>query len=73
MTDTELGHFRKVSNDPFTAFVDAWVFRCPGCGREAYMDEDQWHGRVSVECHHGCGYHETHDYRAVLLAAMKHD
>lgn len=32
---------------------------CPECNRERIMDEDQFHGRVSIEC--DCGYHETHD------------
>jgi hypothetical protein len=32
---------------------------CPGCGVEAILDDDQYHGRVSILC--DCGYHETHD------------
>ncbi len=35
---------------------------CPGCGVEQILDDDQFHGRVSIECGTpGCGYHETHD------------
>lgn len=34
--------------------------RCPGCDTWADVDEDQWHGRVSMDCVE-CDYHETHD------------
>lgn len=36
--------------------------RCPKCGVWAYIDDDQFHGRVSL--HHdvpGCGFHEYVD------------
>jgi len=55
---TELGRFRRVNTG--TDYPNAWTFECPKCGVWAYMDEDQWMGRVSVE--HDCGYHETHHY-----------
>ena len=70
---TELGRFRKVGG-PDTNFIDRWVFECPGCGTWAYLDDDQWHGLVSVD-HSGetspttgeaCSYHETHNYFSVL-------
>ena len=72
---TDLGRFRKVAG-PETPFVDRWVFECPGCGTWAYLDDDQWHGRVSVD-HSGevsptgaiCQYHETHNYFAALERA----
>lgn len=35
------------------------VCNCPNCGAFTVMDEDQYHGRVSMLC--DCGYHETHD------------
>jgi hypothetical protein len=35
----------------------AWKLRCPSCGDEKYLDDDQFHGRVSVLC--DCGFHET--------------
>ena len=38
----------------------AFRLRCPGCGIVAVADDDQYHGRVSIQCE-GCGYHETHD------------
>ena len=34
---------------------------CPGCGLEATLDDDQLHGRVSVDCPE-CEYHETVDW-----------
>ncbi len=37
-----------------------WIVRCPGCGLEARIDDDQYHGRVSIDCP-ACPYHETHD------------
>lgn len=64
---TALGRFRKVNRDG----VEGWLFECPGCGTWATLDDDQWAGRVSVDhAADGCagGYHETHDYLAVLLA-----
>ena len=36
---------------------------CPGCGRWADIDEDQFYGSVSVECtNDGCDYHKTVDW-----------
>lgn len=68
---TALGRFRKVGG-PTVEFLDRWLFECPGCQQWAYLDDDQWHGRVSVDhAADGCpgGYHETHDYFAALEAA----
>lgn len=68
VVETALGTFRKVAG-PETPFLDRWTLACPGCGQEAYLDDDQWHGRVSVDhASMGCrgGYHETHDYFAHL-------
>jgi len=31
--------------------------RCPGCGVWGIIDDDQFHGRVSILC--DCGFHET--------------
>lgn len=72
IVETSLGTFRKVAG-PETPFLDRWTFACPGCGKEAYLDDDQWHGRVSVDhASMGCpgGYHETHDYFATLEATL---
>lgn len=38
-----------------------WSAHCPCCGAFGLLDEDQYAGRVSIEC--ACGYHETHDHR----------
>lgn len=38
------------------------LFRCPGCLKTGEIDEDQFHGRVSIDCPFGCGYHETRDW-----------
>jgi hypothetical protein len=69
---TKVGRFRRVNTgDP--AHPDAWLFECP-CGQWAYLDEDQWAGRVSVDhASDGCpnGYHETHNYGAELVATMQ--
>lgn len=46
---------------------DEWQLQCPGCGQWAYIDDDQYHGRVSVDhTNEGCTYHETHDFSARL-------
>ena len=54
----------KITKGPFTFIendVKSTAYRaiCPGCGIDALLDDDQFHGRVSIQC--GCGYHETHD------------
>lgn len=66
-----LGRFRRINADP-VALPERWLFECPGCGTWAYLDDDQWHGRVSVDhAADGCsgGYHQTHDYAAALAEA----
>lgn len=35
------------------------VIVCPECGWRGPIDDDQFHGRVSIDCPH-CPYHETH-------------
>lgn len=69
---TSLGRFQRVSTGSLK-LSNAWLFECPGCGEWAYLDEDQWYGRVSVDhASMGCagGYHETHDYATELLVAL---
>ena len=50
-----------------------WQLCCPGCGVWADLDDDQLHGRVSVDhsagsddqglaSDAGCGYHESRDW-----------
>lgn len=39
-----------------------WQFRCPSCGEWGDIDDDQLHGRVSIDhTDTGCEFHETHD------------
>jgi len=43
-----------------------WQLRCPMCEQWADIDDDQLHGRVSVDhTNEGCSYHETHDFAAL--------
>ena len=37
------------------------LFRCPDCHATGNIDEDQFHGRVSIICAN-CPYHETVDW-----------
>lgn len=59
-----------------------WELRCPGCGAWGRIDDDQLHGRVSVDhsgddapvtvyAPEGCTFHETRDWftTAVRLPA----
>lgn len=40
--------------------VPTVLLRCPNCKTLAELDDDQYHGRVSIECQVlGCGFHET--------------
>lgn len=69
---TEFGRFRRVNAGAFDD-PDSWNFQCPGCGQWAYLDDDQFHGRVSINhAADGCagGYHETHDFHAALEATV---
>jgi hypothetical protein len=37
-------------------------FQCPGCGKWGVIDDDQYHGRVSIAClFPECDFHETLD------------
>lgn len=37
------------------------LFRCPGCKQVGDIDDDEFHGRVSIDCTN-CEYHETKDW-----------
>lgn len=39
-----------------------WKFTCPGCGVEGYLDDDQFHGRVSTLCGECDRFHKTIDF-----------
>ncbi len=39
------------------------LFRCPVCRKSGAVDDDQFHGRVSIVCPTPfCDYHETRDW-----------
>ena len=44
--------------------------RCPSCGVFADMDDDQYRGRVSVDCECGA-FHETHNFAQLEAEALK--
>ncbi len=33
---------------------------CPKCGQWGYIDDEQYHGRISIQCEN-CSFHETID------------
>ena len=60
---TKFGRFRRVNRDG----KPSYNFECPGCGEWGALDDDQFHGRVSVDhTSDRCTYHETHDFAAEL-------
>lgn len=43
--------------------VDTLILRCPGCDIWQYLDDDQAHGWVLVQCNTPeCGFHESEDF-----------
>lgn len=65
---TEFGTLRRVDRDRDQAVL----LECPGCGEWGTLDDDQLHGRVSVDhASDGCPglYHETHDFAAAAERA----
>ena len=61
IVETKFGRLRAVNRDGSRT----WLLECPGCGEWGALDDDQLHGRVSVDhAADGCkgGYHETHDF-----------
>jgi hypothetical protein len=50
-----------------TKFGTRYILACPKCGQKGLLDNDQFHGRVSVMCPNDeCDYHETHDFSKVV-------
>lgn len=42
--------------------------KCPACGALGYLDDDQFNGRVSVQCPtEGCLFHETVDFSKIFV------
>jgi hypothetical protein len=65
IVETPFGRLRRVTRDG----EKTWLLQCPGCDQWGGLDDDQLHGRVSVDhAAMGCpgGYHETHDFAAHL-------
>ena len=47
--------------------VLTWKLRCPLCKCWGEIDDDQLHGRVSLQCgNDGCSFHETHDLSQLI-------
>ena len=46
---------------PQQNFVNFAMVRCPNCKGAGWVDQEQYEGKVSIQC--DCGYHETHDLR----------
>lgn len=58
---TPLGRIRHTISDG----VPIWKLQCPGCGSWGEIDDDQLHGRVSVDHTDpsiACTFHETRDW-----------
>lgn len=45
-------------------FKETYKFMCPTCKVWGYLDDDQYNGRVSIQCE--CGYHETLNLAFIL-------
>lgn len=51
---------------------DVWKLKCPGCGTWGHLDDDQFNGRVSVQCLTGiCKFHETHNFSKLTGEQLK--
>lgn len=82
--ETRLGRFRHLAVESSTLGAAprqfSWEFECPVCKIWGSIDNEQLHGKISVD-HSGqryrdiggvwrtCTYHETHDFSAALAAA----
>jgi hypothetical protein len=69
--NTQFGTLRRGKADGQTYYS----LQCPCCKRFGTLDDDQLHGRISVD-HSGepyeggiCTYHETHDFYAAIAGA----
>lgn len=52
----------KINPDVVGANKESFpLFRCPGCKGVGEIDDDQFNGRVSIDCTN-CEYHETQDW-----------
>jgi len=39
--------------------------KCPRCEVYGEIDDDQYHGRISIQCTDECGFHETINFLSV--------
>ena len=39
-------------------------FKCPDCNVLGYIDDDQYNGRISIQC--SCGFHKTLNLKELL-------
>lgn len=59
----EPGRLRSIRRDGELV----WQLRCPRCHQWADIDDDQMHGRVSIDhTDTGCSFHETHDLHSIM-------
>ncbi len=47
---------------------EAWHLVCPRCQKSGLIDEDQYFGRVSIQC--DCGFHETINFRKEITETV---
>lgn len=70
IVSTDVGRFRSVTDGK----IVWWLWECPRCKQWCSLSEDQWAGKVSVQCgdgHRYCGYHETHEFGKELVVKMQ--
>lgn len=68
-------HTKQITRTPLGDSESPLIrLRCPSCGTFAEIDEDQYRGRVSVECSTaGCAFHETHNFAVLERQALCKD
>ena len=70
-----LRHLKRIERTPLGDSVSPLIkLRCPLCGTFADLDDDQYHGRISVECATpGCTFHESHNFSLLERQALCQD
>lgn len=48
--------------------VETWKLVCPSCGVEGYIDDDQFHGRVSTWCGECNRFHIPVDFSKLVAS-----
>jgi hypothetical protein len=49
----------RVIRGPLNTLEWTALIECPDCQRKAWIDREQYEGKISIVCE--CGWHETHD------------